>query len=107
MYNPEEYWRKEKGSEEMWKNDARISQGLQKSLDRVRTVVLPEILKRKTGNGGVIDAGCGSGYAIKTFQESGAWDKYYGVDFQQHRIDFCKEKYGTGGIEFHCTNLNT
>lgn len=107
MYNPEEYWRKEKGSEEMWKNDARISVALMKSLDRVKSVVIPEMLKRKIGKGGILDAGCGSGYAIKAFQESGEWDKYYGVDFQQHRIDYCKEKYGTGDVEFHCTNLNT
>jgi ubiquinone/menaquinone biosynthesis C-methylase UbiE len=107
MYNPEEYWRKELGGDYMWKNHARTSPALEKSKDRTKTVILPEMLKRKTGNGGVLDAGCGSGYAIKTFQESGAWDKYYGADFQQHRIDYCKETYGTGDIEFYCTNLNS
>lgn len=107
MYNPEEYWKKELGGGDSWKNHARTSPALKKSIDRTRTLILPEMLKRKKGSGGVLDAGCGSGYAIKTFQESGAWDKYYGVDFQQHRIDFCKETYGTSDIEFHCTNLNT
>jgi ubiquinone/menaquinone biosynthesis C-methylase UbiE len=107
MYNPEEYWKLELGGGDAWKNHASTSLALIKSIDRTKTVVLPEMLKRKTGNGGIIDAGCGSGYAIKTFHESGAWDKYYGVDFQQHRIDFCKQTYGTTDIEFSCNNLNT
>lgn len=107
MYNPEEYWKKELGGGDAWKKHALTSPSLQKSIDRTRTIILPEMIKRKKGKGGILDAGCGSGYAIKTFQESGEWNSYYGVDFQQHRIDFCKETYGTKNIQFHCSNLNT
>jgi len=107
MYVPEDYWKKELGGEYAWKEHARSSPQLRHSIDRTRTLILPELLKRKKGNGGVLDAGCGSGYAIKTFNESKAWDSYYGVDFQQHRIDFCKENYAHTDIKFVCSNLNT
>ncbi|NJO61957.1 MAG: class I SAM-dependent methyltransferase [Richelia sp. RM2_1_2] len=108
MYNPEDYWKKELGGGDAWKTHARTSPALMKSIDRTRTLILPEILKRKKGTvGGILDAGCGSGYAIRTFNESGAWDSYYGVDFQQHRIDFCKENYSKTDINFICSNLNT
>jgi ubiquinone/menaquinone biosynthesis C-methylase UbiE len=107
MYNPNEYWKEELGGGENWKNHARTSQSLMKSIDRTRNLILPELLKRKGKSGGILDAGCGSGYAIKTFQESKAWDSYYGVDFQEHRIEFCKETYGDKEINFICSNLNT
>lgn len=107
MYNPEEYWKEELGGGAAWKDDARTSFGLKKSIDRMKSLIIPEMLKRKQGTGGALDAGCGSGYAIKTMKEANAWTSHYGVDFQQHRIDFCRETYGDIGINYVCSNLNT
>jgi len=106
MYNPEQYWKLEKGNEQAWKNDADTNQSIVKSIERVKTLIIPEMKKRLTTVEGVLDAGCGSGYAINAFKESGLWNKCYGVDFQQHRIDYSKAKYPEG-IEFSCGNLNT
>jgi ubiquinone/menaquinone biosynthesis C-methylase UbiE len=113
MYNPEEFWKNELGGGEQWASHAENSPALQKSIDRVKTLIIKEIIKRKPGSydqkfqGGVLDAGCGSGYAIKAFKDVELWDKYYGIDFQQHRIDYCYAKYGVKDIQFICSNLNT
>lgn len=112
MYNPEEFWKNELGGGEQWANHAENSLSLKKSIDRVKTVIINEMIKRNPSSnnqsfeGGILDAGCGSGYAIKAFRDAGLWDQYYGRDFQQHRIDYCLKKYGDDKIAFSCGDLS-
>lgn len=111
MYNPEVFWKNELGGGETWANHAETSPALKKSIDRVKTVIINEMIKRmpesfdQAFQGGILDAGCGSGYAIKAFKDANLWAKYYGRDFQQHRIDYCLKKYGDDEIEFSCGDL--
>lgn len=45
----------------------------------------------------VLDIGCGSGVMLENISQD---IEYYGVDFEQSYIDFCKEKYGNRGKFF-------
>jgi ubiquinone/menaquinone biosynthesis C-methylase UbiE len=106
MYNPKEYWRKELGGVESWKHHADTSLDIMKSIDRLKTVVIPkivELIKSKGGN--ILDAGCGSGFCINEFKNYGAWDGYYGIDFHEHRIEYCNNRYNNSGIDFSLGNL--
>jgi ubiquinone/menaquinone biosynthesis C-methylase UbiE len=104
MYNPKEYWRNELGGIEAWKQNASSSTGILKSIDRVKTVVIPKIKELKKSIGGnILDAGCGSGYCVNEFKKSGLWTNSFGIDFQEHRIDFCKDNFF--GIDFRVGSL--
>lgn len=45
----------------------------------------------------VLDIGCGSGVMLQNISTE---IEYYGVDFEQSYIDFCKKKYGNRGQFF-------
>jgi len=47
----------------------------------------------------VLDIACGSGYGSEYLLKSGA-KKVIGVDISKETINYCKEKYADGGIEF-------
>ena len=106
-YNPQSFWKEELGNIDAWKKHANTSPAILKSIERTKNIVLPEILKRKKSIGGTfLDAGCGSGYAANVFIESGEWTEGYGLDFQQHRIDLCKEKFkDESRLKFDVKNL--
>jgi ubiquinone/menaquinone biosynthesis C-methylase UbiE len=105
MYNPKEYWKNELGGVDLWKHDANTSINIFKSIVRIKTVVIPKITElKKTAGGNILDAGCGSGYCINEFKNTGLWDEYYGIDFQEHRIKYCIDKYGNN-INFQIGDL--
>ena len=106
MYNPKEYWKNELGGESAWIRDAEMSPNIPQSIDRLQKTVIPKIKELKKAVGGnVLDAGCGCGYCINQFKLSGLWTGHYGIDFQEHRIRYCKTKHSGQNIDFRVGNL--
>ena len=106
MYNPKEYWKNELGGINAWRHDADTSINIIKSIDRLKTVVIPKMMElKKTIGGNILDAGCGSGFCINEFRLSGLWDEYYGIDFQEHRIKYSINKYENTCIKFQTGDL--
>lgn len=99
-YHPKSYWKKELGGPEKWADHAQYSLAVQRTKNNMQEIIIPLMEQLHSGGGQILDAGCGAGFCIFAFAESGLWDFCFGVDFQEHRINFAKRNYSHPKIAY-------
>lgn len=73
-------------------------ENLRRSLDSLRRDDRPNLR--------ILDAGCGSGYAVTRFLPRKG-DRVVGLDMFEPSIDYARRNYGCDELQFICANLDT
>jgi ubiquinone/menaquinone biosynthesis C-methylase UbiE len=92
-YHPVSYWREEMGGPEQWSLTMQHSPLAEDTKKNIKEIVIPMMSELHHSGGRVLDAGCGPGFHSYAFAESGLWDSVFGVDFEEHRIEFARKNY--------------